>query len=35
VINAGIGHASPIYHYLNLKNFHLKFEPDVVVLMLD
>lgn len=35
VINAGVGHASPIYHYVNLENFHLKYEPDLVVLMVD
>lgn len=35
VINAGVGHASPIYHWVNLKNFHLKHDPDVVVLLLD
>lgn len=35
VINAGIGHASPITHYLNLKNIHLKYEPDLVILLFD
>lgn len=35
VINAGVGHSSPIYHYVNLDNFHLKAEPDLVILMLD
>ncbi|MBP9853789.1 MAG: SGNH/GDSL hydrolase family protein [Candidatus Omnitrophica bacterium] len=35
VINGGAGHASPIYHYVNLENFHLKAQPDLVVLMMD
>ena len=35
VINAGVGHASPIYHWVNLQNFHLKHQPDIVVLLLD
>lgn len=35
VINAGAGHASPIYHYVNMQNFHLKNDPDLVILMLD
>lgn len=35
VINAGVGHASPIYHFVNLDNFHLKNDPDLVILMLD
>ncbi|MGE0268081.1 MAG: hypothetical protein AB7S78_06480 [Candidatus Omnitrophota bacterium] len=35
VINAGVGHSSPIYHYVNLDNFLLKAEPDLVILMLD
>lgn len=35
VINAGIGHASPIQHYVNLRDIHLKYEPDLVILLLD
>ena len=35
VINAGIGHTSPITHFINIKNIHLKYEPDVVVLLFD
>ena len=35
VINAGIGHASPITHYVNMKNIHLKYEPDLVILFFD
>ncbi len=35
VINAGIGHSSPIMHYINLKRIHLKYEPDFVVLFFD
>lgn len=35
VINAGIGHASPLDFYLNLKNIHLQYEPDIVLILLD
>jgi hypothetical protein len=35
VINAGIGHASPISHLVNLKNIHLKYQPDMVILLFD
>ncbi len=35
VINAGIGHAGTIKHYINLKNFHLDYNPDVVLLFFD
>ena len=35
VINAGAGHSSPIIHYNNLKNIHLQYGPDLVILLLD
>jgi len=35
VINAGVGNTSPITHYLNLKTIHLRYEPDLVVLLFD
>jgi len=35
VVNAGIGHSSPLSHYLRLRDIHLKFKPDLVVLLLD
>ncbi len=35
VINAGIGNTSPIRHYVNLRDVHLKYHPDLVVLFLD
>jgi len=35
VINAGIGHASPITHYVNLRDIHLKYQPDTVLLLFD
>ena len=35
VINAGIGGASPVMHYVNIRDIHLKYQPDAVVLMLD
>jgi len=35
VINAGIGHASPITHYVNLRDIHLSYQPDAVLLLLD
>ncbi|MDO8580799.1 MAG: O-antigen ligase family protein [Candidatus Omnitrophota bacterium] len=35
VINAGIGHASPITHYVNLRDMHLQYDPDMVLLLFD
>lgn len=35
VINAGIGGTSPVYHYVNLRDIHLRYQPDAVVLFLD
>ena len=35
VINAGAHHTSPISHYSNLKDIHMQYEPDVVVLLFD
>ena len=35
VINAGVGHTSPVTHYINFKNIHLKYQPDLVLLLLD
>ncbi|VAX35459.1 Lipid A export ATP-binding/permease protein MsbA [hydrothermal vent metagenome] len=35
VINAGMHHTSPITHYRNLKNIHMQYEPDMVVLLFD
>ncbi len=35
VINAGIGHASPITHYVNLRDLHLQYDPDLVLLFFD
>jgi len=35
VINAGVGHASPITHYVNLREIHLKYEPNLVILLFD
>lgn len=35
VINAGVGHAGVIQHYMNLRDLHLKYDPDLVVLFLD
>lgn len=35
VVNAGVGHTSPLTHYLNLRDLHLQFEPDLVILLLD
>lgn len=35
IINAGIGHASPIKHFVNLRDMHLKFDPDAVILLFD
>lgn len=35
VVNAGIGGASPVTHYVNLRDVHLKYQPDLVVLFFD
>lgn len=35
VVNAGVGHTGLVQHYMNLRDLHLKYEPDVVVLLLD
>ena len=35
VINAGIGSTSPINHYVNLRNIHMTYHPDFVVLLFD
>ena len=35
VINAGAGHTSPITHYVNLRSIHMKYRPDVVLLLFD
>ncbi|MBF0484179.1 MAG: SGNH/GDSL hydrolase family protein [Candidatus Omnitrophica bacterium] len=35
VINAGIGHESPIRHWDNLERLHLKYHPDIVLLFFD
>lgn len=35
VINAGVGHRSPISYYLKLRDSYLRFKPDAVVLLLD
>ena len=35
VINAGVGHSSPILYYLKLRDFYLKFKPDVAILLFD
>lgn len=35
VINAGIGQTSPVRHYVNIRDIHLRYEPDVVVLFFD
>jgi hypothetical protein len=35
VINAGIGHASPLDYYMNLKNIHLQYQPDIVLVLFD
>jgi len=35
VINAGVGHRSPIMYYVKLRDAYLKFKPDIVVLLLD
>jgi hypothetical protein len=35
IINAGVGHRSPVSYYLKLRDNYLKFKPDAVVLLLD
>lgn len=35
VVNAGVGHAGTIQSYLNLRDIHLKYEPDLVILFFD
>jgi len=35
VINAGRGNTSTLTHYLNLRDHHLKFKPDLVILLFD
>lgn len=35
VINAGAGSTSPINHYYNFKNMHLKYSPDFALVLLD
>jgi len=35
VINGGSGHAGTIKHFLNIQNFHLKYQPDLVLLLFD
>jgi len=35
VINAGVGHASTLSHYLKLRDNYLKFKPDMVILLFD
>jgi len=35
VVNAGIGHTSPIRHYKNIRDIHLQYEPDLVILLID
>ena len=35
VINAGVGHSSPMIYYLKLRDIYMKFKPDFVVLLLD
>ncbi|MBN1868956.1 MAG: hypothetical protein JW847_00035 [Candidatus Omnitrophica bacterium] len=35
VINAGIGHTSPITHYVNIRDLHLNYQPDLVLLLFD
>jgi len=35
IINAGVGHRSPISYYLKLRDSYLRFKPDAVVLLLD
>ncbi|MBF0385884.1 MAG: hypothetical protein HQL27_08445 [Candidatus Omnitrophica bacterium] len=35
VVNAGVGHASPVKEYFNLKNIFLKHGPDMAVLFFD
>lgn len=35
VINAGVGHASPVQHLVNIRDMHLKYKPDLVLFFLD
>lgn len=35
VVNAGAGHTSPITHYINLRDIHLQYQPDIVLLLFD
>lgn len=35
VINAGLGGTSPISHFINLENIHLKYNPDLIFLLFD
>lgn len=35
VVNAGIGHAGAARHYMNVRDIHLQYQPDLVVLLLD
>ncbi len=35
VINAGVGHSSPIMQYVNLKNIFINQEPNLVILLFD
>ena len=35
VINAGVGHTGPLRHYYNLKDIHLQYQPDLVLVLFD
>ncbi|NTV30312.1 MAG: hypothetical protein HGA80_09550, partial [Candidatus Omnitrophica bacterium] len=35
VVNAGIGGSSPVSNYVNLRDIHLKYQPDLVVFLFD
>ncbi|MBF0486103.1 MAG: SGNH/GDSL hydrolase family protein [Candidatus Omnitrophica bacterium] len=35
VVNAGIGGTSPVTNYVNLRDIHLKYQPDMVVYFFD
>ena len=35
VINAGVGHSSPVSHYVNIRDIHLRYHPDLVLLLFD
>lgn len=35
IINAGVGHASTIKHYINFKKIHLPYQPDMVIYFFD